>query len=137
MTHKRGYFIRALLVLSSFYLIYQIYNLAFDIYYKLFQNLEFDTISLTFLLLSIINIIINIIFIVKLYHIRKDALKWLHILFAYNILEILIAAIYLLKLDFSPFTPDYKFLLIRISFISTIIIIFWIISSVYLKKELK
>ena len=137
MKRKRSTFIWILLILSFFYLIYQIYNLTFDIKYKLFENVKFDTISLIFLLLSIIGAIINIIFIVKIYYIKKDSLRWLHILFIYTILEILIAIMYLLTPDFSPFTPDYKFLLTRISFISTIIIILWILISIYLKRELK
>ena len=143
MIRKRSSFIWALILLSSFYLIYQIYNLTFDIKYHLLGTLGLNIISSFFLLLSSINIFINVVFIVKLYHLKSDMIRWLHIFFAYNILEILIATVYLM-LAFSYFPPnfiDYIDLLMNLSpqilFVLSIMVSLWIVIYIYLKKENK
>ena len=94
-----------------------------------------------FLLLSTLNVIINFVLIIKLYYLKSDSILWVDIFFGYNIFEILIATGYIIlalsSIDwFSPL-DTIKALGIRLTFILVITTTFWVISRIYLKKELK
>ena len=141
MKYRKTGFTHVLTILFFFYLIYQIYNLFSDIKYKLFGTLDFDVAALIFLLLSTLNVIINFILIIKLYYLKSDLILWTDIFFGYNVLEIIIAAGYLILAlsSINWFSPleTIKAFGIRLTFILVITTTFWVISRIYLKKELK
>ena len=141
MKHRKQIFTHVLIILFFFYLIYQIYNLFSDIKYKLFGTFDINVATSIFLLLSTLNVIINFVLIIKLYYLKSDSILWVDIFFGYNIFEILIATGYLIlalsSIDwFSPL-DTIKALGIRLTFILVITTTFWVISRIYLKKELK
>ncbi|MEK6984161.1 MAG: hypothetical protein AABX33_06315 [Nanoarchaeota archaeon] len=141
MKRKKISFIQILTIFFFLYLIYQIYNLFFDIKYKLFGTLDFGVTASIFLLSSTLNVIINFILIIRLHNLKSDSILWFDIFFGYNILEMLVATAYLI-LAFSSINrfstlEAIKAFGIRITVILAIIISIWIIARYYLRRDLK
>ena len=137
MRNKKRENVWILTLIFCLYLSYQSYNLFLDIKYRLLDVIEFDVFSLIFLLFSIIGVVISAILILKLYKVKKDSILWLNRLFIFSLFETLVSTIYFVTIDFSPFNLNYTFLLIRILCLLGVIMVFWILSSIYLKKKLK
>ena len=141
MRHRKTNFVNFLIISFFLYLFYQIYNFSYDIKYQLFGTLEINAATSIFLFISILNIVINFILIMKLYYLKPDSILWVDIFFGYNILEILIATFYLILAlsSINWFSPldTIKVFGGRTILILLIIAIVWIVSRTYLKKELK
>jgi len=130
-----------IILLVFLYLTYQIYNFSYDVKYKIFGILGLDATTSMFLLLSALNIIINFVLLTKIYYLKSDSILWIDIFFGYNIFEMLIVTGYLIfgLNSISWFSPldTIKAFGGRIISILLITAIVWIISRIYLKKELK
>lgn len=87
----------------------------------------------------VVGVVITVIFFIKLYNVRQDVIKWLHIYFSYLIFDIIFSMVFDISHILS-FSSEIKALLFYFAysllyFIELVLYIFmWIGINMYLKR---
>ena len=151
MGKKKTVFVWILLVLTAIYLIFGVVSIIFNLINinklltpTLFSN---PTVNVISLISSIIGLVITAIFFTKLYNVRPDVFKWVHIAFGYSIFNFLLSLYYVVFLGLGLASglsvmfggdPSMSILFLPIFFLFIIplgvIILIWIIFISHLRK---
>ena len=96
MGKKKTVFVWILLVLLGIYLIFGIIGTIIGTLFRMLflRTLSFSIVDLTFQILSVINLVLVAILFIKLYNVKPDVLKWVHISFGFVVAVVVLSLIY-------------------------------------------